>query len=63
MGFSNWLDSHISTGILEGLNCLIHAAKARTRGYRTNRNLITMVYLIGGNLNDDSPIENSEEPP
>jgi len=49
-GILNWLDSHISTGVLEGFNSLIQAAKARARGYRTNRNLITMAYLIAGNL-------------
>jgi transposase len=54
-GILNWLDSHISTGILEGFNSLIQAAKARARGYRTNRNLITMAYLIAGNLNCDLP--------
>ncbi|MFH2123468.1 MAG: transposase [Pseudomonadota bacterium] len=34
----------------EGINSLIQAAKARARGYRTTRNLIAMIYLIGGNL-------------
>ena len=29
---------------------MIQAAKARARGYRTTRNLITMAYLIGGKL-------------
>jgi transposase len=54
-GIINWLDSHISTGILEGFNSLIQAAKARARGYRTNRNLITMAYLIAGNLDYGLP--------
>jgi transposase len=54
-GILNWFDSHISTGILEGFNSLIQAAKARARGYRTNRNLITMAYLIAGNLNYGLP--------
>ncbi|MDY6867539.1 MAG: hypothetical protein SVT56_06485 [Chloroflexota bacterium] len=38
-----------------GFNSLIQAAKARARGYRTNRNLITMAYLIAGNLNYGLP--------
>ena len=37
-------------GILEGINSLIQATKAKARGYRTTRNLITMSYLIGGKL-------------
>ena len=45
----------ISTGLLEGFNSLIQAAKARARGYRTNRNIITMAYLIGGKLKFDLP--------
>jgi transposase len=54
-GILNWFDSHISTGVLEGFNSLIQAAKARARGYRTNRNLITMAYLIAGNLDYGLP--------
>ena len=54
-GILNWFDSKITTGILEGFNSLIQAAKARARGYRTNRNLIIMAYLIAGKLNYDLP--------
>ena len=54
-GVLNWFDSKITTGILEGFNSLIQAAKARARGYRTNRNLIIMAYLIAGKLNYDLP--------
>jgi len=49
-GILRWFTSKINNGILEGLNSLIQAAKARARGYRTTRNLITMIYLIGGKL-------------
>jgi hypothetical protein len=42
-------------GVLEGINSLIQAAKARARGYRTKRNLITMIYLIAGKLKFDLP--------
>jgi len=34
---------------------LIQAAKARARGYRTNKNLIAMIYLIGGKPNFGLP--------
>lgn len=50
-GVLRWFQSNINNGILEGLNSLIQAAKAKARGYRTTRNLITMIYLIGGKLN------------
>jgi len=50
-GVLRWFQSNINNGILEGINSLIQAAKAKVRGYRTTRNLITMIYLIGGKLN------------
>jgi transposase len=49
-GILRWFTSKINNGILEGINSLIQAAKARARGYRTVKNLITMIYLIGGKL-------------
>ncbi len=55
-GLLSWFHSHISNGILEGINSLIQAAKAKARGYRTTRNLITILYLIAGKLNLESPI-------
>jgi len=54
-GVLNWFDSMITIGLLEGFNSLIQAAKARARGYRTNRNLITMAYLIAGQLKFNLP--------
>jgi len=32
-------------GLLEGINPLIQAAKAKARGYRTTRNLLDVAYL------------------
>lgn len=49
-GILRWFTSKINNGILEGINSLIQAAKARARGYRTVKNLTTMIYLIGGKL-------------
>jgi transposase len=43
-------DSGLTNGRAEGINSLIQAAKARARGYRTTRSLITIAYLIAGNL-------------
>ena len=37
-------------GILEGLNSIVQAAKARARGYRTFKNFKTIVYLTTGKL-------------
>lgn len=54
-GILRWFHSKINNGILEGINSMIQAAKARARGYRTKRNLITMIYLIAGKLNFDLP--------
>lgn len=54
-GVLRWFTSKISNGILEGINSLVQAAKARARGYKTKRNFITMVYLIAGDLNFDLP--------
>jgi transposase len=52
-GVLRWFHSHINNGVLEGLNSLIQAAKARARGYRTMNNLITAVYLVAGKLDFD----------
>lgn len=49
-GVLRWFRSRVSNGLLEGINSLIQAAKAKARGYRSVRNLITIVYLIAGRL-------------
>jgi transposase len=49
-GVLRWLTSRISNGILEGINSLVQAAKAKARGYRSTRNLIAMAYLLAGKL-------------
>ncbi len=54
-GILNWFSSHISNGILEGINSLIQAAKARARGYRNSKTLITMSYIISSHLNFNLP--------
>ena len=54
-GVLRWFKSKINNGVLEGINSMIQAAKARARGYRTERNLITMIYLIAGKLKFDLP--------
>lgn len=49
-GILRWFDTKIANGLLEGINSLVQAAKAKARGYRTNRNLCAMIYLIAGKL-------------
>jgi len=49
-GVLHWIESRISNGVLEGINSLIQAAKAKARGYRSVRNFITITYLIAGKL-------------
>ncbi|HCJ79267.1 MAG TPA: ISL3 family transposase, partial [Desulfotomaculum sp.] len=45
-----WYKSRINNGILEGLNSLVQAAKAKARGYRTFKNLKSMIYMLTGKL-------------
>jgi len=49
-GVLNWFSSQLTLGFLEGINSFVQAAKAKARGYRTARNLITMAYLLAGKL-------------
>ena len=49
-GVIRWFQTKISNGLLEGMNSLIQAAKARSRGFRNVKNFITMIYLIGAKL-------------
>lgn len=49
-GVVRWFQTKISNGLLEGMNSLIQAAKARSRGFRNVKNFITMIYLIGAKL-------------
>ena len=49
-GILRWFHSGIANGLIEGINSLVQAAKAKARGYRSTRNLIAIVYLITGKL-------------
>ena len=40
----------LTTAFLEGLNSLFSATKRKARGYRSTRNLITMLYFVAGKL-------------
>jgi transposase len=49
-GILAWFDSHIANGLIEGINSLVQAAKAKARGYRSIRNLVAITYLIAGKI-------------
>lgn len=44
------LSNDLTTAVMEGINSLVQAAKARARGYRNSENFITIIYLIAGKL-------------
>jgi transposase len=49
-GILAWFDSRIANGLIEGINSLVQAAKAKARGYRSTRTLKAITYLIAGKL-------------
>ena len=54
-GILRWFDSKIANGLIEGINSLIQAAKAKARGYRSTRNLKAIIYLLAGKLDMQMP--------
>src|ERR1700760_1647676 len=54
-GILQWFDSKIANGLIEGINSLVQAAKAKARGYRTTRNLKAIIYLLAGKLDMQLP--------
>ena len=59
-GILAWFDSRIANGLIEGINSLVQAAKAR--GYRTLKNLVAITYLVAGKLDPRLPTWNSGGP-
>ena len=49
-GILRWFQTKIANGIMEAINSLVQAAKAKARGYRSLRNLKAIIYLIAGKL-------------
>ena len=49
-GILAWFASGISNGLIEGINSLVQAAKAKARGYRNAKTLKAITYLIAGKL-------------
>ena len=50
-GVLQWKKTHIDNGLLEGLNSLLQAAKAKARGFSTFRYYRIVAFLITGKLN------------
>ncbi len=47
-GVLAWYNSRVNNGILEGLNSVLQAAKAKARGYRTFKHFRIIAYLLTG---------------
>jgi transposase len=54
-GILRWFRSRIANGLIEGINSLVQAAKAKARGYRSIRNLTAIIYLLTGKLDLELP--------
>nr|WP_300373209.1 transposase [Methyloprofundus sp.] len=49
-GIVHFVESHITNGILEGINSKVQLAKRRARGYRNINNFINMIYFLCGKM-------------
>jgi transposase len=49
-GILGYWKEGLTTAYLEGLNSLFSATKRKARGYRTTKNLLTMLYFVAGKL-------------
>lgn len=49
-GIVRWFKTKLTNGVLEGLNSLVQAAKARARGYRSIEYFKLMIYMVAGKL-------------
>jgi len=52
-GILRYVASRLTSGVIEGVNSLAQAARARARGYRNVETFKTMIYLIAGRLQFD----------
>ena len=55
-GVLRWFDSKINNGLLEGINSLIQAAKARARGFRSVQKMRVVIYLLLSKLDFNLPV-------
>jgi transposase len=54
-GILAFFPERLTSGLMEGINSLVQAAKAKARGYRTVRNFKTIIFLMAGRLQFDLP--------
>ena len=55
-GVLRWFESRINNGLLEGINSLVQAAKARARGFRSARKMKVIIYLLLSKLDFQLPV-------
>jgi transposase len=55
-GILNYFRRRLTGGVIEGLNSIVQAARARARGYRNPETFKTMIYLIAGRLQFNLPV-------
>ena len=49
-GIVSFVSSRITNAFMEGLNSVFSGVKRKARGYRSNKNLIIMLYFVAGKL-------------
>ncbi len=54
-GILNYFRRRQTSGVIEGVNSIVQAARARARGYRNPETFKTMIYLIAGRLGFQLP--------
>lgn len=54
-GILNYFRRRLTSGVIEGINSYVQAARARARGYRSAETFKTMIYLIAGRLQFNLP--------
>jgi transposase len=54
-GILNYFRARQTSGVIEGINSMVQAARARARGYRNPETFKTMIYLIAGRLRFQLP--------
>lgn len=52
---AHW-EGRLTNAFMEGLNSVFSAVMRRARGYRTERNLIAMLYFVAGKLPEPEPL-------
>jgi transposase len=54
-GILNSIRTHATNAVLEGVNGLVQAGKARAHGYRNVHRFISMIYVLAGKLDFKLP--------